>query len=233
MFSSILLCALIGYLCGSLPNAYLVSRALGGNVFEKGSGNPGATNMLIQFGKKAGAAVLLLDLAKGFLPTFLTAVITGDSTLAAWAGTGAVLGHVASLYTKFRGGKALATAGGVLLFLKPLPLIVIVVAYIVLLRLTRSVVIGTTIVVLASVLLYLFSGAEVADKLALLTMVTAVMYRHLPNWERVYLGNEPKIPNKVSELTLERLPKEQQRKLRVFYYLGAAVVYALVIFLSK
>jgi glycerol-3-phosphate acyltransferase PlsY len=228
---SILLVFLLGYLVGSTPIAYLLSKRKGGNIFQQGSGNPGATNTLTVYGKKAAATVLVLDVMKGFLPTLLILLLTEDRTLAFWTGTGAVLGHVASLYTGFRGGKALATAGGVLLCLFPIPLAIVIVAYVLLLLLIRYIVIATTLVILGAVVFFLFFAEQpLSDQLALLTMVAGILYRHLANWERVFLGNEPKIGDNVSELTLERLKPEGQRRLRLFYWSGIGLVYALVIF---
>lgn len=226
---SILLFLLIGYLVGSTPFAFLQAKRRGGNIFQQGSGNPGATNTLVVYGKQAAATVLALDVLKGFVPTLLVLLITGDHTLAFWTGTGSVLGHVASLFTRFQGGKALATAAGVLLCLYPLPLAVVVVAYVLLVLLIRYIVIATTLVILGAVVFFLFfAGQSIGDKLALLTMVAGILYRHLGNWERVYLRTEPKIGDTVSELTLKRLSPEQQRRVKAWYWIGVAVVFALV-----
>lgn len=227
---SIFLFLLIGYLIGSTPFAYLFSKRQGGNIFQQGSGNPGATNTLTVYGKKAAATVLVLDVLKGFVPTLIVLLATGDHTLAFWTGTGSVLGHVASLFTRFQGGKALATAGGVLLCLYPLPLAVLVVAYVLFVLLIRYIVIATTLVVFGAVVFFLFfAGQPLADQLALLTMVVGILYRHLGNWERIYLRTEPRIGVAVSELTLKRLDAHQQRRVKVWYWICVAAVYALVI----
>lgn len=230
MTFTMLFVLLIGYLVGSTPFAYLVSKAKGGNIFEVGSGNPGATNTLVMFGKGAAITVLVCDILKGYLPTLIVWLITGDHVLAFWTATGAVLGHAFSFYTGFRGGKALATAGGTLLALYPLPLIVVVVSYVLLVLWIRYIVIATTIVIFGAVAFFLWIDQPLGSTLALLVMVAGVLYRHLPNWERVYLRNEPKIGQKVEEIHLERLPKDKQALLRVVYGIVAiaciAIVYA-------
>src|SRR5689334_15146404 len=100
---------IIGYLIGSIPFALWNSKLRGGNIFTQGSGNPGATNTWTLYGKRAAALVLTLDVLKGFIPTYTVAKMTGELTLALWTGAACVIGHAFSLYTKFNGGKALAT----------------------------------------------------------------------------------------------------------------------------
>lgn len=224
MILSILTFFLLGYLIGAIPFAFLIGKLKGGNIYKQGSGNPGATNTLVVFGKMAGAAVLVLDVLKGFLPTLLVLHFTGDTSLAFWTGSGAVTGHVASIYTKFRGGKALAAAGGVLLCLYPIPLIVVVLSYVALLFLTRYIVLATTLVVLGAVVFFLSIGQPLTKDLALLVMVLGVLFRHLPNWERMYLRNEPKVGQPVDELKLQRLPKPKQRMVQVVYLVICALV---------
>lgn len=232
MILSVIKCFLIGYLIGSIPFAYLVGRLKGGNIYETGSGNPGATNTLVVFGKAAGAAVLVLDVLKGFLPAWIVLHVTQDTSFAFWAGTGAVTGHVASLYKKFRGGKALASAGGVLLCLYPIPLFIVLGSYIALLLITRYIVLATTLVILGAVGFFLIIDQPLSKDLALLVMVLGVLYRHLPNWERMFLGNEPKVGQPVDEVTLPRLPKEKQRLLRVIYVV-VSLLFMLTIALVK
>ncbi|TCP55528.1 acyl-phosphate glycerol-3-phosphate acyltransferase [Tumebacillus sp. BK434] len=225
MIVSVVIALLFGYLVGSTPFAFLLGKRKGANIFTEGSGNPGATNTLTLFGKRAAGVVLLLDLLKGFVPTMLTGLVTGDQTLAFWTAAGAVLGHVFSLYTKFRGGKALATAGGALLFLHPVPLLIVVVSYVILLLLIRYIVIATTLVIVGALLVFLFTPQVLSEQIALFAMVTGVLYRHLPNWERIYLKNEPKIGQPVHEVTLERLSLEKQEWVKLSYWITMGMIF--------
>ncbi|KEO82117.1 glycerol-3-phosphate 1-O-acyltransferase PlsY [Tumebacillus flagellatus] len=223
-----LLVLLIGYAVGSTPFAFLVGKSRGGNIFERGSGNPGTANTLAVYGKGAAAIVLICDVLKGFLPTLIVLLITGDQVLAFWTAAGAALGHAFSFYTGFRGGKALATAAGSLLALYPIPLIVVVVAYVVLVLLIRYISIATTIVIAGAVVFFLCIDQPLGSTLALLVMVAGILYRHLPNFERLYLRNEPKIGHKIEEIHLERLPREKQAMIKVVYWLAAIVFIAIV-----
>ncbi len=128
MLTPLLISGAIGYLLGALPFGYLVARAKGVNIFEVGSRSPGATNVKRVLGAKAGNLVFALDAVKGLVATAVPLVLTlgGDpGTLGYDAGgvaglIGAVLGHSFSCFTKFKGGKGVATAAGGLLVLAPL-----------------------------------------------------------------------------------------------------------------
>ena len=137
MIVSFLSYAIIGYLLGSLPFGYLVARAKGVNIFEVGSKSPGATNVRRVLGNGPGNLVLILDAAKGAAAAGLTCFSFGyalhtDGTctsefmlvppyieIGICSLIAAVLGHSFSCFTKFRGGKGVATAAGGFLVLFP------------------------------------------------------------------------------------------------------------------
>jgi glycerol-3-phosphate acyltransferase PlsY len=110
----------LAYLLGSLSTAVLASRLLGlPDPRHAGSGNPGATNVLRLGGKKAAIITLIGDVLKGVLPVMLArllGVVPWIVALTAWA---ALLGHVYPLFFRFRGGKGVATALGVLAAINP------------------------------------------------------------------------------------------------------------------
>ncbi len=111
-----LIFAALGYLLGSLPFAVIVSKAFGlADPRTFGSGNPGATNVLRSGNKLAALLTLLGDAAKGWLAMWLANLLGADATTAALAGVAAFLGHVFPVFLKFKGGKGVATALGVLI----------------------------------------------------------------------------------------------------------------------
>ncbi|MBK8760729.1 MAG: glycerol-3-phosphate 1-O-acyltransferase PlsY [Sulfuritalea sp.] len=113
---NLLIWAVLGYLLGSVPFAVIVSRAFRlADPRSFGSGNPGATNVLRSGSKKAAVLTLLGDAAKGWLAMFVAARVGAGDTAIAVAGLAAFLGHVFPFTLKFRGGKGVATALGVLL----------------------------------------------------------------------------------------------------------------------
>jgi glycerol-3-phosphate acyltransferase PlsY len=115
------LLASLAYLLGSLSFAILLSRLTGHpDPRMSGSGNAGATNMLRLAGKKLAILTLLGDLCKGLLPVLAARAMGLDVTAQAWIGVCAVLGHLYPVYFRFRGGKGVATAAGLLLALYPM-----------------------------------------------------------------------------------------------------------------
>jgi glycerol-3-phosphate acyltransferase PlsY len=113
---NLLIYAVLGYLLGSVPFAVIVSRAFGlDDPRSFGSGNPGATNVLRSGSKKAAALTLLGDATKGWLAMFIATRVGAGDTAIGVAGLAAFLGHVFPFTLKFRGGKGVATALGVLL----------------------------------------------------------------------------------------------------------------------
>lgn len=115
---------LLAYLIGSLSFAVIVSRVMGlADPRSYGSRNPGATNVLRTGNKRAAVVTLALDALKGYLPVFAVAVWgprwgLGEGTLA-MAGFAAFVGHLWPVFFRFRGGKGVATAAGVLLAFNP------------------------------------------------------------------------------------------------------------------
>jgi glycerol-3-phosphate acyltransferase PlsY len=110
-----------GYLLGSMPFGYwLVWLLRGEDVRQRGSGNIGATNVWRVYGRGYGVPVMLLDVAKGFVPALVGVLVSGD-LLGVLAGGAAMVGHWRPLFLRFqRGGKTVATAGGVFWAVAPL-----------------------------------------------------------------------------------------------------------------
>jgi glycerol-3-phosphate acyltransferase PlsY len=110
----------VGYLAGSMPFGYWLVRLFKGvDIRSVGSGNIGASNVFRTFGPKLGVPVILLDVAKGFVPALVAAHVVGDLA-GVLAGGAAMLGHWRPLFLRFaRGGKMVATCGGVVLGVAP------------------------------------------------------------------------------------------------------------------
>jgi acyl phosphate:glycerol-3-phosphate acyltransferase len=110
-----------GYLLGSMPFGYwLVLLAKGDDIRRAGSGNIGATNVWRTYGRAYGIPIVLLDVAKGFVPALVGTLVAGELT-GVLAGGAAMLGHWRPLFLRFqRGGKAVATAGGTFFGVAPL-----------------------------------------------------------------------------------------------------------------
>jgi glycerol-3-phosphate acyltransferase PlsY len=132
------LVAIGGYFIGAISPASIIARARGIDLRGQGSGNPGATNAGRVMGRKTGVVVALIDIAKGYLPAAVAAAVWGDE-FGVIAGVAAVLGHVTSPFLGFRGGKGVATAGGVVLALRPLWAVPVLVVFGLVFALTKQV----------------------------------------------------------------------------------------------
>jgi acyl phosphate:glycerol-3-phosphate acyltransferase len=139
------LALLAAYLVGAIPMTLIVARVGAGiDLRTVGSGNLGATNLYRALGWKFAIPAALFDIAKGALPTVLLPPRLGT---AAWLplaiGAAAIVGHVFSVFVRFRGGKGVATAAGVVLGLAPIPLLISFAIWIVVLTLTGYVSLGS------------------------------------------------------------------------------------------
>jgi glycerol-3-phosphate acyltransferase PlsY len=133
-----MLVVLGGYLLGSMPFGYWVVRVFHGeDVRQTGSGNIGATNVWRTYGKRYGIPIVVLDIAKGFVPALVGTLLVGELT-GVVAGGAAMLGHWRPLFLRFqKGGKTVAAAGGTFLGVAPVLGLVGLAIWIVTFLLTR------------------------------------------------------------------------------------------------
>jgi len=116
-----LLFVLLGYLSGSLtPSIWITRLVKGVDVRDAGSGHATTTNTIRQAGFSWGALVLIVDIGKGFLPTWLALIYAPAIWIVPFTAAAAVVGHCWPLFAGFRGGMGLACAGGSLLAATPL-----------------------------------------------------------------------------------------------------------------
>ncbi|HLR08062.1 MAG TPA: glycerol-3-phosphate 1-O-acyltransferase PlsY [Bacillota bacterium] len=183
---------LIAYLLGSIPSALLIGKAAYGiDVRKHGSGNMGATNAFRVLGKKAGAIVTATDILKGTISTLLPILFQAD-VHPLIIGLFAVLGHTYPLFAKFKGGKAVATSGGIILGIYPLLFILMVVTFFLALYISKYVSLASMITGVVTVILSFLIG----DLLLIIitTVLTLfVLYRHKENIKRIKNKTEPKI----------------------------------------
>ena len=118
--SHVIVMLVVGYLLGSIPFARLFTMRSGIDLFEVGTGNPGAANVFRKIDKRIGAAVFLADGLKGALPVFIANMMGAPQDLWIIAGAAAVIGHWYPIFNRFKGGAGLATGAGVVLGLMPL-----------------------------------------------------------------------------------------------------------------
>ena len=120
MLIEIFILCLLAYLCGSIPFGVLLAKTQNMDIREHGSGNIGATNVARTMGKKAGLITLAGDVLKGLLVIFIASQWFEKTMIIALAGLAVFLGHLYSIFLKFKGGKGIATGLGVISFAMPL-----------------------------------------------------------------------------------------------------------------
>jgi glycerol-3-phosphate acyltransferase PlsY len=206
---------LIGaYLCGSVPYGFLAGKIQGKDLRKEGSGNIGATNALRVLGKAWGYPVFFLDFLKGFLPLIFLRQFSGLSEpLIIGAGVLVIVGHNFPVWLGFRGGKGIATSGGVILGLFP-PAVFLssLIAWMALFFGTRYVSMGSIAAALALsistlVLVAMDRASLYLAGLAVLMTIMALL-RHRPNIERLLAGTEPRFTRKSKHAAGPAAPRE-------------------------
>jgi acyl phosphate:glycerol-3-phosphate acyltransferase len=191
---------LLAYLLGSIPTSYLVVRAVKGIDLRKtGSGNLGATNLFRTLGWAYALPVALFDMAKGAIPVML---------LGPWAGLGyggsvllglvAVVGHVFSVFMRFKGGKGVATGGGVVLGLAPGAFVLSLAVWAIIVKLSGYVSLGSVIAAFLLPIAAWFlapSHRDLVPWLALLCLM--VIWLHRANIARLIKGTENRFGRKM------------------------------------
>jgi glycerol-3-phosphate acyltransferase PlsY len=193
----IILVLILAYLLGSIPSGLIIGKVFYKTDIRKhGSGNLGGTNTFRTLGIKAGFAVTLADILKGTLAASLPYLFHVDMH-PLLAGIFAVIGHTYPVFAGFRGGKAVATSGGVLLLYAPYLFVTILAIFFISLYITKYVSLSSMIAGIAAILFAFVSGFVKEWDLPLLVVVfllaSFVTYRHRANIKRIINKTEPKI----------------------------------------
>ena len=223
----------LGFLLGSAPFGLLLGKLKGVDIRDHGSGNIGSTNVFRTLGKKSGITCLILDLLKGFAPVLLainlariedTSFLFSIEFLKSLTETvpasqqfqvqsihvltalAAILGHNYSPWIGFKGGKGIATSGGALLALMPAAVILLVLIFIIVARITKYVSVGSIATGIALPLLTLYGSwyhGKIADgtwnkPLFIFSIVAGALaiWKHRSNISRLRAGTENKIGQK-------------------------------------
>ncbi len=193
----------LAYLIGSIPTAVWISKQVYGiDIREHGSGNAGATNTFRILGSKAGSAVMLIDMLKGFIAVKLSLLSPYPWTsepfvnLQIFLGLAAVVGHIFPIWAEFRGGKGIATLFGMILGIQPLAAVSLVGVFLLILFVTRYVSLSsiTASIAFPLLILFIFHEPEVSYKLFAIATACLVVLTHHKNIGRLLSGNESKVP---------------------------------------
>jgi len=182
------------YLIGSIPTSYVIGKTFHGiDLREHGSGNLGATNAFRILGVKWAVPVVILDVAKGFVPVWLFASLAGVGfgwTLA--FGAAAIVGHMFSVFVGFKGGKGMATSAGVLLGLAPWAVLGSLIVWCALTFSTGYVSLGSIVAAVAMPLLVVFTPHAGGNALLWFAtgLAVVVVWAHRGNIGRLARGEE-------------------------------------------
>ena len=187
----------LGYLIGSLPFAVIVSKAFGlADPRSFGSGNPGATNVLRTGNKAAAALTLFGDAAKGWLAMLMAAKVGAGETAVACAGLAAFFGHLFPLFLRFKGGKGVATAIGVLIGLDGWIALGAVLTWVATAAITRYSSLAALVAACVAPLLALARHGIGAISIVVGVMCLLLIMRHKANIQRLMAGTEGRIGGK-------------------------------------
>ncbi len=187
---------LLAYVIGSVPCGVLVAKTKNINIREHGSGNIGATNIARTLGKKEGIITLLGDSLKGVLALWLCSFFLGDPSKLAVIGFMAFLGHLFSVFLKFRGGKGVATGLGVFLYLAPLAAFGAIAVFAITLSICRYVSLGSILGALSLPIIGIILDAPKAYIITGFGIAALIIIKHRENINRLLTGTESKFGKK-------------------------------------
>jgi len=216
MIGSLLLCALIAYLWGSIPSGYWMGKILRGKDFDirqYGSHKIGATNVLRTLGKIPALIVFLFDISKGIVPLLLAMFIpllNANGWGPAVAGIATLLGHCFPVFIGFKGGRGVATGAGSVLIISPPIFVISLITTVSTIAISRFVSLGSIVggltTIICGIVFYFVSRANptffihvsLAQLLFLVVAPSLVIIFHHDNIGRLLSGTERKIGQKVA-----------------------------------
>lgn len=181
------------YLVGSLPFGFIVGKMRGVDVRTVGSKNIGATNVYRTVGKGWGLLVFFLDFLKGMVPTLLARQLLGMGDLAVFVGISCVIGHTLTVFMKFKGGKGVATAFGMLMVLSAIPTLSAFGVFVLTVWISHYISLGSCLAALSLAVTIWFCGDVLSLKIMMSLLAIFVIWKHRSNIDRLIHGCENKI----------------------------------------
>ena len=199
----------LSYILGSIPNALWIGKVFKGiDIREHGSKNTGSTNAARVLGAKLGILTLILDISKGLIPTLiaiflktnffenLTKIENLDYVL---VGICAILGHVFSIFMKFKGGKAVATTLGVFLVLVPKAILLAAIVFFIVFAISKYVSLSSIFAAISLPIFIYFLYHQIIYTVLGVLIAILIVVKHKSNIERLRNGTESKFSLKNKE----------------------------------
>lgn len=189
----------VSYLLGSIPFGLLTTKLFAGvDVRKHGSGNIGMTNVLRTTGYFCALITLIGDMGKGVAAVLLGSYFLGDATLTLISGIMAVVGHNWSLFLRFKGGKGIATIGGVLLAYQPLVAAILAVIWVAVLIFSRYISLASIVVAFCFPIILIILKTNALEVVLAIIVATFTIFKHRSNIERLRNGTEYRFGQKVN-----------------------------------
>lgn len=184
---------IFSYLLGSIPTAFILVKVFQGKDIRKmGSGNPGTTNVIRSSGLLLGLITFIIDFLKGYIPIIITLKSYPQYIYISMFFV--ILGHIYSIFLKFKGGKGVATFFGVLFGISPKIFVISGIFFIISLLLTHIVSISSLISVIVSMFLFTFiEKHNTMSKLTFFLIISIIILRHKENIIRLINKQEKRI----------------------------------------
>jgi acyl phosphate:glycerol-3-phosphate acyltransferase len=192
----------IGYLVGSIPFAYLLSRHRGIDLRRTGSGNVGASNVLRTTGVRAALLAMVLDGAKGTIAVMMAQLLSAGIVAPVVAACASVVGHVYPIWLRFRGGKGVATAAGAFAMLAPEALGIAAFVFLLAVVVTRFISVGSIAGALTLTLVAAITDVPGVVAIGATMSTFIIIYRHRENLVRLVAGTERRIGQRAVKETV-------------------------------
>jgi len=193
----------MAYLLGAIPSGFILGKLQNVDIREHGSKNIGATNTFRVLGPMPGIISLLFDIAKGFFAVYFARMLlfgyagTILQLLLALTGLLAIMGHVFSIFLKFKGGKGVATGAGVFLNILPIPSLAALIIFIITLIISRYVSLASILAIVSFFIIELILNLPEFNEFTYLIfsfiIMILILVRHKENIKRLKQGNENKL----------------------------------------
>ncbi|MGF1582405.1 MAG: glycerol-3-phosphate 1-O-acyltransferase PlsY [Gemmataceae bacterium] len=231
----------VAYLIGGIPFGWVVAKMKGVNIFEKGSGNIGATNVGRVLGRKYGYFVFVLDFLKGAGPALAAKVLAepvnagvSSDVLGIGAGLAAIVGHMFPVYLKFKGGKGVATGAGIVTVLVPLPFAIALMVWlgvVLAIHTVSAASLAAASALCASRCLAIdrpFASDNLALTLFCFVVAALVFVRHKGNIARLARGNE----NRIQETPTMQKVTKVVHVLTMGFWFGMSIFFSFFVALT-
>ena len=207
----IAVCMLLGYLIGTLSPAALISKLKKKNLRKSGTGNLGASNVMLHFGKAFGLPVMAFDILKAFCAARLAEYMFSDVMYVGMlAGIAAILGHIYPFYIKFKGGKGLAAFGGLIMAYEPWLLAFVLAVGTVLMLIINYSFIMPYFASIVYVSYVAYTSRDLVTTLIALAPAVLIMVMHFENVIKAFKGIDVKIRKvAVTKKNIEDEPAEK------------------------